>query len=154
MRKLTIAKRIDKYNAITMCQKFGVDSMPNYLFKLLENYAGLRVKECIYDDKINNTKWVFGGFYDEREILGNMEELEEEREEEENFNKVIFPLGREEIGWLFGISFDEEDYLAVYLFKSSDYVGDKPLIKVSDSLEEFINGLRLLKKNEVVTYDD
>jgi len=78
-----------------------------------------------------------------------MDELKEERELEENFNKVLFPLGFEEIGWLYGLSFDDEDYLAVYIFRTTDY-GGEPAIKISDSLEEFINGLRLPKPDEFV----
>ena len=62
---------------------------------------------------------------------------------------MLFPLGFEEIGWLYGLSFDDEDYLAVYIFRTTDY-GGEPAIKVSDSLEEFINGLRLSKPDEII----
>ena len=136
MRDLTISKRFLKYQYDLIMKKLEVTELPDNLFNVLEKYAGLSIEENVYYESNNDSKWIISQFGDFKLIYGHVEELKEE-----NLEKKIVPFAIEEGGWLFVLSLENEEYGAVYVYKTHDFSGKEALHKITNSFESFINSL-------------
>jgi len=136
MRKFTISPRMQEYEFELIEQKVGV-KLSSTLFKLLSTYGGMFVEERNIKD-LNGKLWkmeeikLFSFIYD------YLDEVKEELQLA-GLDLNMIPIANEETGWLFCVS--TEDQHPVYIFKTSNYSGDDIFVKISNSLEEFINSL-------------
>ena len=110
------------------------------LKELFLNYAGLSVLECTYKDK-NGHVWIINAF----DYVASTAELTKEFIEHGWGHKL--PFAFDSGGWHFCLSFEEDTFGKIIMNRWSLPPEDQFLI-ISDSLEEFINGLQERQEDE------
>lgn len=133
IRELTVTPRIDDFS-ISMIEDLLKDKLPDYFKEFLKRYAGLNHYECIFFSQENvqwevNSYMIFNGIFKATEEIINM------------LNRRMVPFAIDGGGWHFCLSM-EEDKNSVYVNRWTDHLPEEQLLKIADSFEEFIIGLK------------
>jgi hypothetical protein len=111
---------------LTICDEFKY---------FILNYQGSKVKEILFFDKQNNL-YILNAFFSfaEMELL-YMEFFDK-------YNRKLIPFAYDPGGWHFCLCMDEDDFGAIYINRWTDHLPNEQFLKIANSFEEFINGLK------------
>jgi hypothetical protein len=98
-------------------------------------YQSAKVYEIIFFDK-KNEMWILNAFFNMQEMIQLFDELKNAH------NRNVFPFAFDPGGWHFCLSLDESDFGAIIVNRWTDHLPEEQFLKIADSLEEFINGLK------------
>lgn len=137
MKKLTKSYEVEKpTEADLFLFEKEIPSLTLKEFKeLVIEYQGAKVKELIFWDS-RNEMWILNAFLTISEMLLLFKEFQE------NYGRQIFPFAFDSGGWHFCLCFDESDYGAIIVNRWTDHLPEEQFLKIADSFEEFINGLK------------
>jgi len=74
--------------------------------------------------------------------LSNTEFYDLTKEFAETYTRKMVPFAMDPGGWHFCLCVEEDDFGAVYVNRWTDYPPEEQFLKIADSFEAFINGLR------------
>lgn len=131
--KLTIAPRAGKRSFEYLEQMSGFNLSENFV-KFMTKYAGLAVVERFYNDS-NKYKWELQSFDD---ILSS---AKLSKEFKENGWGLKLPFAFDPGGWHYCISYEEKTYNKILVNRWTDHLPEDQFIVISNSFEDFINGL-------------
>jgi hypothetical protein len=133
IRELNKIPQIDDYS-ISMIEALVNEKLPEYFKIFLKVNAGFSHYECIFiaKDKVSwevNSYMIFSGIYKvAEEILSAL-------------NRRMVPFAIDGGGWHYCLSV-EDDKNSVYVNRWTDHLPEDQLLKIADSFEEFIDGLK------------
>lgn len=137
MKKLTKNYEIEKPTEadLILLEKEVPDLVLTEFKEFIIDYQGVKVKELLFWDS-RNEMWILNAFFTISEILPLFKEFQEK------YNRRLFPFAFDGGGWHFCLSMDEADYGAIIVNRWTDHLPEEQFLKIADSFEEFINGLK------------
>lgn len=147
MKKLTHAPLFSEFTFGKICDFLKINELPKSLKSVLLKYGSYSVVENTYKDIINDKIWKLNSFINRTNLLGHLEELEEERElGDYEIEDLIVPFAVDEGGWLFCLGLSSNNYNRVFIYRCNNYDERDIFLKISESFEEFINNLQVPEK--------
>jgi hypothetical protein len=134
LRKLTIRPRIGTGD-FKLIQRDFTNAIPENLKAVLREYAGLAVEENTFTDK-KSRLWILQSFQNTADLHKLPKEFLDAK-----WGQWI-PFAYDPGGWHFCLSMSDDDYNSVYINRWTDHKPEDQFIKIADSFEEFIDGLR------------
>ncbi len=138
MKQLNKKYSIENLNESTIenfedVNKFILD---NKFKEAIIKYQGCKVDEILFFDK-SNEMWVLNAFFPFIEITQLYEEFLRE------YKQKLIPFAYDPGGWHFCLCMDEgADYGTIIINRWTDYLPEEQFLKIADTFEEFINGLK------------
>jgi hypothetical protein len=137
MKKLTKAYEAEQIES-SLLNDFEVANrlqLSNNFKQFYLEYQGSKVKEILFFD-ITNEMWVLNSFFELKEMdLLFLEFLEA-------YKRKLIPFAFDPGGWHFCLCMDEKDFGAIIVNRWTDHLPEEQFLKIADSFEEFVNGLK------------
>lgn len=134
MRKLTVSERINDYNLKRVEDLVGNVFTENFK-DFMKLYAGLSHVERYFIDA-SKTEWEVISYINSVELYKLTDEFKQA------YKRKLVPFAFDPGGWHFCLSFDESDYGAIIVNRWTDHLPEEQFLKIADSFEDFINGLK------------
>jgi SMI1-KNR4 cell-wall len=134
MRQFTVIPPIDE-GGFKFIEKIVTGEFSDFFKSILAKYGGLAIYEMYYHDKDNNL-WELGAFDNFTSIY------ELTKEFLEKYQRKLVPFAYDAGGWHFCLCMDEKDYGCIFVNRWTDHLPEEQFLKIADSFEEFINGLK------------
>ena len=135
MRKLTLYPRMGDSNMKHIESIIGLPLSENFK-KFLKENGGLSHYERYFTDKVQ-TNWEVKKYLTYTELFKLTEEFLKE------YNRKLIPFAYDGGGWHFCLCMDEGvDYGKIIVNRWTDYLPEEQFLVISNSFEEFINGLK------------
>lgn len=134
MRQFTIVDRIQdaEFNFIERSSNIR---FPIFFRNFMKKYGGQAIEENNYNST-GYGNFIIGQFLMFHEISSLSKEFREV------YNRSLIPFAYDPGGWHFCLSFDEGSNGAIILNRWTDHKPEEQFLKIADSFEEFIDGLK------------
>ncbi|MFD1605916.1 SMI1/KNR4 family protein [Flavobacterium artemisiae] len=135
MRKLTLYPRMGDSNMRHIENIIGT-KLPEDFKDFLKTNGGLSHYER-YFIAIDKTMWEVNRYLAYQDLFKLTEEFLE------SYKRKLVPFAFDMGGWHFCLCLDEgSDYGSIVINRWSDYLPEEQFIKITESFEDFINGLK------------
>lgn len=134
MRKLTLSPRMGDASIRLVEESIASTFSENFKDFMKEN-GGLSHFERYFIDK-ENTQWEVNSYCNFTELYKLTEEFLK------SYHRKLVPFAFDAGGWHFCLCIEEKDYGTVIINRWTDYLPEEQFLKIADSFEDFINGLK------------
>jgi hypothetical protein len=134
MKRLTLRKQISDAE-LNLLEKLIKESLTTNFREFIKEFAGQGTDECIFKDKYNQV-WIITNFNNYSDIYNLTEEFINA-----GYGNMI-PFGYDPGGWHFCLCMDKKDLNSIYINRWTDHLPKDQFLRISDSFEEFIDGLQ------------
>jgi hypothetical protein len=135
MREFKVLPKVQDFELNMIEQVIG-DKLPSMLRDVIKKYGGSAIAEKYFTDK-QGLEWELSQFNMFKDLYGLTEEFLRE------YKRKLIPFAYDPGGWHFCLCMDEgKDYGAIIINRWTDHLPQDQFLKIADSFEEFINGLK------------
>ena len=134
MREFTVRPKIQDFE-LNLIEKVFEKPISENVRSFLKKYSGVGIYECFYLDK-KGKSWEISQFH----LFNDLYQLS--KEFIEKGWGLFLPFAFDPGGWHFCLNMDEKDYGAIFINRWTDHLPEDQFVKIADSFEEFIDGLK------------
>lgn len=135
MREFKILPKVQDFE-LNMIEKIVGNQLPLLVRNYIKKYGGSSIVEKYFKDK-RGLEWELSQFNLFKDLHGLTEEFLRE------YKRKLIPFAYDPGGWHFCLCMDEgKDYGAIIINRWTDHLSEEQFLKIADSFEEFINGLK------------
>ncbi|MFN6087991.1 MAG: SMI1/KNR4 family protein [Cyclobacteriaceae bacterium] len=135
MREFKILPKVKDFE-LDMIEEIVSEKLPSQVRAYIKKYGGSSIDERYFRSKDNLT-WELSQFNKFDDLYGLTKEFLE------GYKRKLVPFAYDPGGWHFCLCMDEgQDYGAIIINRWTDHLPEEQFLKIADSFEEFINGLK------------
>lgn len=134
MRKLTQRPRIGDAS-LQLIEEIVNGRFSENFKRFLKESAGLSYYESVFVDAAK-TEWHVQQYNSFDDLYGLTQEFLNV------YKRKLIPFAHDPGGWHFCLCMDEEDHGAIFINRWTDHLPEEQFLKIANSFEEFIDGLR------------
>lgn len=135
MREFKVLPKVQDFE-LNMIEKIVGNQLPLLVRNYIKKYGGSSIAEKYFKDK-RGLEWELSQFNLFKDLHGLTEEFLRE------YKRKLVPFAYDPGGWHFCLCMDEgQDYGAIFINRWTDHLPEEQFLKIADSFEEFINGLK------------
>ncbi|MFH6963626.1 SMI1/KNR4 family protein [Flavobacterium plurextorum] len=136
MRKLNLYPRMGDSN-MRHIESIISENLPEYFKDFLKLNGGLCHYERYFVDH-DKTVWEVKNYLNYADLFKLTEEFLQ------NYHRKLIPFALDMGGWHFCLCLDQgQNYETILVNRWTDYLPEEQFLKIADSFEDFINGLKI-----------